>query len=348
VLLPVLFFLAVVCSAQDLPSAARELARKINRQDVTSLTVRNSSSLPDTEAAEVARTLEAELHGRPRPEGSTVHVTLSENVREYLWVAEIQHGEERDVVMLSVARPSTPASPLAPVAIEKRLLWEQEKPILDAILAGSLLIVLDPSSVSFYRGRQLTSSLPVSIPSPASRDPRGWLSVDRDSFQAFLPGVVCSGRLAADSAMSCAESNSAAIVVGRNYFSEPRLPPYFSSVVLPGMRIVAGVDGRARVYDGGLRELATITGWGSDLAAIESPCHAGPRILASKPGEAGEPDAVQAYEMTGGRAVVAGDPVTFLGPVTALWGRQAEAVAVARNSDTGRYAAYSLAITCGR
>ena len=88
--LPVLFLLAALCSAQDLPSSARELARKIGRQDITSLTIRNASSLSDTEVTEVRRAIETELRVRPGSEGSTVNITLSENVQGRLWIAEIQ------------------------------------------------------------------------------------------------------------------------------------------------------------------------------------------------------------------------------------------------------------------
>src|SRR5260370_16272671 len=68
VLLAVLFFLATLASAQDLDSAARELARKIaattGRQDVA-LTVRNSSSLSEAEVARVNGVLEPNLTLRP-------------------------------------------------------------------------------------------------------------------------------------------------------------------------------------------------------------------------------------------------------------------------------------------
>src|SRR5579864_3783608 len=155
VLLALLFSLAALASAQDLDSAARELARKIAaataRQDVA-LTVRNSSSLPEADAARVSALLATELGVRARPgiDRVPVSVTLSENVQSYLWVAQIP----QNVVMLSVPRSSQPAAASARAAIQKRLLWEQEKPILDAAMSESLLIVLDPASVSFYRERQ--------------------------------------------------------------------------------------------------------------------------------------------------------------------------------------------------
>ena len=151
-----LFFLATLAGAQDLDSAARELARKIagtGRRDLA-LTVRNASSLSEADVARVNGVLETELGvrtTRPGIERVPVSVTLSENVQSYLWVAQIQ----QDVLMLSVPRANEPAVASARMTIQKRLLWEQGQPILDVGMSESLLIVLDPTSVSFYRERQL-------------------------------------------------------------------------------------------------------------------------------------------------------------------------------------------------
>ena len=360
--LTVLFFLATLASAQDLDSAARELARKIaadaGRQAVA-LTVRNASSLTEAEVGRVSGVLENELGiraQRPGVERVIVNVTLSENVQSYLWVALIQ----QDVVMLSVPRTSEPAAAPARWTIQKKLLWEQEKPILDAGWSESVLIVLDPTSVSFYRERQLTQSLEAQSTRPMPRDPRGRLIIEVDSFRAFLPGVVCSGSIRPAPAMTCVESagpwpldggSGAELAADRNFFTEPRLPAFFSTATVTGRRLVAGVDGRARVYDGTLREIAQVSGWGSEIAAVDSGCGGERQTLATRPGEGSEPDAIQLYDIAGGRGAMAvSDPVTFPGPVAALWpsGRTGEAVAIARSVETGRYAAYSLAITCNR
>ena len=262
--------------------------------------------------------------------------------------------------MLSVPRSSRPATPSARWTIQKRLLWEQEKPILDAGMSEFLLIVLDPTSISFYRDRQLTQSLPIQSTRPTPRDPRGRLIIDRDSFRVFLPGVVCSGSIRPASAMTCAESagpwpldggSGAELAAGRNYFTEPRLPAFFSTATVTGKRLVTGVDGRTRVYDGTLLEVGQVSGWGSDIAAVDSGCGGERLVMATRPGEGSEPDTIQLYDVASGQGGVAvSDPATFPGPVVALWpsDRTGETVAIARSADTGRYAAYSLAITCNR
>jgi hypothetical protein len=362
VLLALLLSLATLASAQDLDSAARELARKIaaatGRQDVA-LTVRNSSSLSEAAVARVSGMLETELGvraGRSAAERINVNVTLSENVQSYLWVAQVH----QDVVMLSVPRPSQPAAASARWTIQKQLLWEQGRPILDAGMSESHLIVLDPGSVSFYRDRQLAQSLPIQSTRPMPRDPRGRLIIDHDSFRAFLPSVVCSGSIRPVPGMTCAEAagpwpldggSGAELAAGRNYFTEPRLQPFFATATVIGKRLVAGVDGHTRVYDGTLREIGQVSGWGSDIAAVEGGCGGERQVLATRAGEDGESDTIQLYDIASGRGGVAvSDPATFPGPVVALWPseRTGEAVAITRNAETGRYAAYSLAITCNR
>ena len=369
-ILTVLFFLA----APDLNSAARELARKIAtavRSREVVLTVQNASSLSEAEVAQVATELRAQA---PRSGGESVAVTvtLSENIQAYLWVAQIP----QDVVMVSVPRPAAPAVTAPYVNIQKKLLWEQDQPMLDAGMAGAILLVLDAAGVSLYNDRQLLRSFPIARPLP--RDPRGRLIVDRDSFRAFLPGLICTGSI---TAMTCADSTApwpldgagaANLAPGKNYFIEPRLSPFFSTAALAGRRLVAGVDGRTRIYDGTLREIGQVSGWGSDIAAVESGCRSDRVALASRPADATEPDAIQAYAIQAnptqaynitnppvGRTVLPSavqpaeaisDPVPFPGPITALWPSTPpnQAIAIARNLETGRYAAYSLAITCDR
>jgi hypothetical protein len=354
-------WLAALACAQDLDSTARELARKIEaasqRQEINALTVRNASSLTEAEAAQVTRVLETEIRigpVRPGAERTAVQVTLSENLQSYLWVAAIgdsaKESSKQEVVMLGVARPPAPPAAPAALSIRKKLLWEQDKPILDAAVSGAYLIVLDGAAVSFYRDRQMAQSLPIPGARHESRDPRGRLLIDGGSFRAFLPDRVCNGTLAPAAGMVCAESNSGLwALAGRNYFNEPGLPPYFSIAVLEGGRVLAGLDGRAHLYDSASRETGQWGGWGSDMAAVETGC-GGRAVLASRSGDSSEPDAIQLYNIGARGPTPAGEPATFSGPVTALWpeNRPGEAVAIARNPETGRYAAYSLAIICDR
>jgi hypothetical protein len=357
VLLALGFLFAAIVCAQNLDSATRELARKIegvaHGKDIGALTVRNVSSLPEADAAQVRRLLETELRGRPARTGServTAQVTLSENIHSYLWVALISDASKQDVVMLSVDRPAAPATAPISLSIQKKLVWEQERPILDAEASGDYLIVLEPSAVFFYRGGQLTQSLPVSSARPMPRDPRGRLIIEGDSFRALVSDVACSGTITPAPVMVCAESSAWPLAPGRNYFSEPGMAPYFSSAMLPGKRLLAGLDGHTRVYDSSPREIAQWTGWGSDITAVDTGCGASRVVLASKPGDATEADEIRIYNVVDHAAMPIGEAAPFTGSVTALWDspQRGEATAIARNPETGHYAAYRLAINCGR
>jgi hypothetical protein len=71
-------------------------------------------------------------------------------------------------------------------------------------------------------------------------------------------------------------------------------------------------------------------------------------VLATRPGDSAEPDAIQSYAISGGAAMPVTAPVLFPGPVTALWPSGAgAALAVARDLASGEYVAYVVSILCG-
>jgi hypothetical protein len=80
-----------------------------------------------------------------------------------------------------------------------------------------------------------------------------------------------------------------------------------------------------------------------ESAAIDAPC--GRYALVTRPTEPSEPDAIQAYDAAG---KIAGDPLEFAGPVTALWSTDLAVTAIAKNLRTGNYAAYRITIACGQ
>jgi hypothetical protein len=185
-----------------------------------------------------------------------------------------------------------------------------------------------------------------------------------DSFHAYLPGVVCLGKAQPELSMDCGAGDgrwalglgNAAFAKGRNFIEGrfPKdLPPFFSAAqVMDGESpawIFAGLDGRARLYDQALQPAGSFEGWGSDIAALRSKCGSGRQVLVTRSGDSNEPDAIQAYEIIDRRAVAVSAPVEFLGPITTLWTAQGDetAVAISRDGRTGRYAAFSLSVSCG-
>lgn len=294
----------------------------------------------------------------------------------------------RDVVMIQVARPraeNLPA-PSETLALRKTLLYEQRVGILDlALLEGTeaaepLLLVFDTERVALYK-KQATNwvieqSLPVTRSRPWPRDARGRLTVRAGgSFDAYAPGTRCAGETLPALSMECHDSNdpwplssaASAQVAGhfsadRNFFDGPlsisgekaSVAPFYSAAIVADpsgpMEILAGLDGSARLFRKGAEPLATLAGWGSDIAALQSGCGSGWQILATRAGDLTEADSIHAYSIRDGALAEASAPAEFPGPVTALWPaeRGRTALAVTRDLKRGEYEAFTLSISCGR
>ena len=243
-----------------------------------------------------------------------LRVTLSQNARQGLWIAEVQQGPEVRVAMVSVANAPPPVKPEeTPILLRKMLLVSQMEPILDAELmpsAGDLgtaksLVVLSPEQIAIYRGGESGGawvkgqSLEIAHGKPYPRDVRGRLRPEADGvFKAYLPGVICSASPQegpVSFAVSCADSDDpwplgsrkAFYNSSRNYFTGVTIPsaggdtePFFSAAELLGKRGAAVVyseaGGQFRISDGsGLKILAGSRGWGSDVVGVHSDCGTG-------------------------------------------------------------------------
>jgi hypothetical protein len=364
---PLLFALL----ALDMSGAARDLARNVAAalaHEPVTLTVRNLSAAAPGEIAEVRRVFETELRSDgarlvDAPPAAEVRLTLSEDLTRYLLVAEIQRGPERRVLVGWWPRSPASAQPLASqVRLERKLLWEQDGPILDVAHAGDAMLVLDPTRILLLRGAE-RQSVPVPPLHPWPRDVRGRLAAGGPAFTAWLPGVICRGSLEPRLSVECSESQEpwllapgalAVFAPDRNFFAgrvdieswgTQDVGPFYSAAPAGDAWVFAGTDGRVRIYTRGWQQAGTIGRWGSDLAGIQTPC--GARILATRPGGGAEPDAIQPYALIEGAASPAGPALEFAGPVTALSSAGSSAAAVSRDLKTGRYAAFSLAPTCG-
>lgn len=353
----------------DATVAARDLARTVAAavaHEPVAVSVKNLSSISNADAAEIRREFESELK-TPGSAAAEVHLTISENLTEFLLVAEIHRNGERQVLLESWPRP--PAAPAAApqdnparVTLEKKLLWEQELPILDAVKTAGALLLLDPTRMLLVRGDE-RQSVPIPVTHPWPRDIRGRLSVSDTAFTAYVPGAICRGSTEPRLSLVCLDSQDpwllapgaiATFAPDRNLFAghidvEPGgardLPPFYSAAPAGDAWIFAAPDGRAHVYSSSWESAASIEQWGSDIAAIQTPC--GARILATRPSSLAAEDAIQPYELTDASPTPAGPAVEFSGPITALWSTGSSATAVSRDLQTGRYAAFILAPTCG-
>lgn len=171
------------------------------------LTIRNNSTIPTGEIPAIRRLLVQDLKARgvTTSEAETANllrVTLSENLRERLWVAEIVEGNETRVAMVHVDRAISDAKPVnEQIQLRKQPLFAapellQSEPILYAAEKGSLLLLLHPEGISVFsrtsEGWQRQSHLSFSAQHTLSRDARGLLSSSANGFAAFIPGLQCA------------------------------------------------------------------------------------------------------------------------------------------------------------
>jgi hypothetical protein len=265
-ILPILL-LAARAWGQNWAGAEEQLAAKIvavTGPRTMAVEVSNRSSFGAATAEDIKRGLLTQLAARgarfasAEQAAARVRVSLSEDLQNYVWVAEVQLGSsqatnltpdktandvlaERSVVMVSLPRPETRAAEPEPVAmvLHKTPLWSQQERILDvAVLEGSpaRTLVLDSRGVALYRlqdGRwQVEQSLAIAHSRPWPRDLRGRLVLRKDHlFDAYLPGVFCRSTTTSPLSMTCYEGDeawpigttllnlNAAFVSARNYFS---------------------------------------------------------------------------------------------------------------------------------
>jgi len=365
-------------AADDLGGAARELARKTaaltGRGEPVSISWRNLSGLGSAELAQARAAFEAALResgarlaDNAAAATAEARLTLSENQSQYLLVEEAHKGEERQIWIAGWRRTAPAAAP--GVNLEKKLLWEQADPILDAVPIGNDLMVLSPNGVTLHgeRGSQSAAITPLR---PWPRDLRGRLRVTPTGFKVSLPGMSCTGGFEPSLLLDCRsldepwtlDALSRGVLLAnftptRNYFDGRLVTPSGARKNIGAFYAVAGigsewllamVDGRTLLTDAAFEPVGTVGPWGSDLAAVEARCAGGTQVIASKPGDALEPDELRAWSVVNRAAMAVTPPLAMPGPVTALWSLSgAEVIVVMRDLSTGKYAAYLVKVVCG-
>jgi hypothetical protein len=366
-------------AADDLSGAVRELARKTvsyaGRGEPVSLTWRNLSSLGAAEFNQARAAFDSALReaggrGSDIAPVAEARFTISENQTQILIVEEIRKGEERQVWIAGWKRSAAAVPSGAGVSLEKKLVWEQEEQILDAVPVPDGVLVLSPSKITF-RTRGTTTSLPIAMSRPWPRDLRGRIRVSGGGFKAALPGVSCSGSIEPALTVECHPSDEpwtldagargvmlANFAAGRNYFDGRVVPPSGGRKTLPPFFSVGPIDesgkpywlfalpgGRTQIMDGAFEPAGSVAGWGSDLAGTEAHCGGGSQVLATRAGDAREPDTLRAFTLSNRTPQPLTPPLDLPGPVTALWSAGGNAaIAVVRDLSSGRYAAFAITV----
>jgi hypothetical protein len=385
---------ATVVFATDWRTPAGQLARKIaaaTGPGAVAVEVTNRSSLSSAESDEIRRGLLAELGAlgvhfvATDQAAATVQVSLSENVQDYVWIAEVHVGNnEPSVVMVTIPRTNSVAAEhsTAPLTIHKALLWTDDNRILDVALpTGSpqIMIVLEAESIALYALQsghwQAQQALAITHARPWPRDLRGRLMLRKDHlFDAYLPGVFCQSTTVAPLALKCRESDdpwplatepstlSGFFTASRNFFTGVLSPgvqkqtatvAFYSAAALPRDKytlwLFSATDEQIHLLDGMTDQTVTKWGWGSDIAGVKSGCGLGWQVLATSRGDAAG-DTVQVFEIADREALAVSAAVDFGGSITALWtdSDSASVIAIAQDSETSRYEASRLSITCSR
>jgi hypothetical protein len=377
-----LLFTVAAHAADDLPSAARELARRTAAflsGRVSAETWRNRSSLPDSELDRARREFRAALPGPElTPNGSSeIRLTLSENASQYLLIEEAHAGEESQTWIVSWNRTTPSASPPPALTLDRKLVWEQDEPILDLATWDTGLLVLSPSRLALYQrqGTQwfLLRQIVLPLPQIWPRDPRARLRRTGSQIEIFLPGATCQGDTVPSLSLDCHSSSDpwvldsgnrslllAYFTPGRNYFdgrvvlqdgNRKAVPPFYSAAALEQAGgtswLLALTDGQTQLFNSAWDPIGSIPNWGSDIVTLNT-CAAGPQIVAARPGDNSQPDALQTFSIVNGSALPASAPLPFAGPITALWpASPSAALAVAFDATARKYRAYAVTLSCG-
>jgi len=189
------------------------------------LTIRNASSISIEEIPAIRRLLEQDLKARGvqtsgAESANTIRVTLSENVRERLWVAEIVEGNETRVGMVASALELASAPPATDkIILQKQQIWHSlwvsdvdpfrgyqadDSVFASMVTDNGELVLMEPSSIKIARhgfgGYSFHGANVFELPQRQlkARDPRGviQLSDDGKNFKAFTSGIECDGAFA--------------------------------------------------------------------------------------------------------------------------------------------------------
>ena len=199
-----------------------------------------------------------------------------------------------------------------------------------------------------------TAGMPLALNCRESDDP--WLLVPAalmgGSFTAISGTAKTGATIPAMAAFYAPTRNFFTGALSSPIGKSTTAPKFYSAAFLPRDKyllwLFAATDGRLHMMDG-LSDQTARVAWGSDLASVRTGCGAGWQVLASSPGD-GKADSVRAYEFPDREPVAVSAAVDVSGPITSLWTEETgeTAVAVIKNSETGNYEAFRLAVVCSQ
>jgi hypothetical protein len=180
------------------------------------LTISNRSTIPNNEIPAIRQLLEKDLKAlgvqvSGAESANAVHLTLSENKRQRLWVAEVVEGNETRVAMVQVGYEIYRVVPTQEhIVLHKEFIpfvpgisWPLYDPLDDPVLAvldtrNGLFVLLQNEIAVFYfgaAGYTEQKEFAIADRKLLPRDPHGilMLNADGNGFTAFTAGTECIG-----------------------------------------------------------------------------------------------------------------------------------------------------------
>jgi hypothetical protein len=319
------------------------------------------------------------------PADAQVEISVSRSLVAFELIAEIRRADAEQLAIVPVAADeSAPLQPSPQPGLQRKVVWQQATPLLDfdqisGDAGHTFWYLLEPERLAVYEfdsGQQILSDAKPIARRYATRDLRGWLqAADATHVNAFVGAMRCDASWNPSLTIDCQENPgqqwpmgpvSWTFVPSRNYFTgtvtfssslQAKFPPFYSSASpLPGLpgeapsrRVVAGVDGRAQLFEGGPNAESSFEGWGSEVASIAGGCGSNWQILATGTSDWTQKDQIQLYEIRDTKAIAIGQPLELPGPTLALWpsddGKSARVIS--RNLESGLYEASIVSTSCG-
>ncbi|HUX27744.1 MAG TPA: hypothetical protein VMV39_03115 [Terracidiphilus sp.] len=188
------------------------------------LTIRNLSTISTDEVPAIRQLLEQDLkaHGVNASGGesaSTIRITLSEDARERLWVAEVVEGSETQVVMARVELDrQRQTQDVGGLMLRRQAIFTGHEQLLAALEIPDGLVILEPEQIVIYARAadqwRVQRRVTIGQKRPLPRDPHGILlaTASGKGFEAWLAGMQCTGHSASeqpadDWMVHCAESD---------------------------------------------------------------------------------------------------------------------------------------------
>ena len=199
--------------------------------------IRNLSTIAAGEVPAIRRLLEQDLKGHGvliagAESANAIRITLSENERERVWVAEIVEGNETRVAMVQLPLDAARAA-----AVEQRILLRKERylgaaefsqpgePVLAALETSGGLVVLEREEISFF-----------------AQTAGGWKQQKSFPIGATAPGAGCAW----NSAGALLAADSALLLRGRSARAAIRLRRRMADAWGSGRCVAARVTIRGR------------------------------------------------------------------------------------------------------